>query len=100
MYSEQQIQVYINKAQQYLNLEESGLVNILNMKKDLAYKLYICANIKTVEDLSTRNETYIHDRLIACSEQVQYFTNCSTSLTGSENHLSSLRFQTFNRKVF
>ena len=24
----------------------------------------------------------------------------STSLTGSENHLSPLRFQTFNRKVF
>src|SRR5674476_594045 len=25
---------------------------------------------------------------------------CSTSPTGSENHLSPLRFQTFNRKVF
>ena len=27
-------------------------------------------------------------------------TNYSTSPTGSENHLSPLRFQTFNRKVF
>jgi PKD repeat protein len=27
-------------------------------------------------------------------------TNSSTSPTGSENHLSPLRFQTFNRKVF
>jgi AbrB family looped-hinge helix DNA binding protein len=26
--------------------------------------------------------------------------SCSTSPTGSENHLSPLRFQTFNRKVF
>src|SRR5665647_36287 len=31
----------------------------------------------------------------------QYIINqFSTSLTGAENHLSSLRFQTFNRKVF
>ena len=28
------------------------------------------------------------------------FLNISTSPTGSENHLSPLRFQTFNRKVF
>ena len=27
-------------------------------------------------------------------------TNYSTSPTGSENHLSPLRFQTFNRKIF
>jgi hypothetical protein len=39
---------------------------------------------------------------------IMYFINCknikvyniSTSLTRSENHLSPLRFQTFNRKVF
>jgi hypothetical protein len=35
----------------------------------------------------------------AVSKRTQFY-NCSTSLTGSENHLSSLRFQTFNRKVF
>jgi len=29
-----------------------------------------------------------------------YITQCSTSPTGSENHLSPSRFQTFNRKVF
>jgi hypothetical protein len=28
------------------------------------------------------------------------YLKSSTSLTGSENHLSPLRFQTFNRKVF
>jgi len=30
----------------------------------------------------------------------QFLSDISTSPTGSENHLSPLRFQTFNRKVF
>jgi len=37
------------------------------------------------------------DDFLPNSTQFQYF---STSPTGSENHLSPLRFQTFNRKVF
>lgn len=68
-YSEQQIQLAIDKAQKSLGIDKSELVTILKMDKDLASKLYNFANIRTIEDLSTRNSTYICNRLKTCNEE-------------------------------
>lgn len=70
-YSEQQIRMYINKAQEYVGVDNFDFVKKLKMDRNLAFKLYYVANIKTIEDLSTRNETYICNRLKTCNEEVK-----------------------------
>ncbi|MFZ2498179.1 hypothetical protein [Methanosarcina sp.] len=73
-YSEQQLQKYIDKAQEYMGIDKSELVTELKMDRELTLKLYKFANIRTIEDLSTRNEKYIHSRLIVCKEEVDEST--------------------------
>lgn len=69
-YSEQQLQKCIDKAQEYMGIDKSELVTVLKMDRELTLKLYKFANIRTIEDLSTRNERYIHNRLTVCKEEV------------------------------
>jgi len=58
-------------------------------------------NYKCIIHRSSPHYTSI-DRLVrtGLNSKSDVSGNCSTSPTGSENHLSPLRFQTFNRKVF
>ncbi|KKH46814.1 hypothetical protein [Methanosarcina sp. 1.H.A.2.2] len=70
-YSIDQIQRYINKAQEYLGIDKSELITIFNMDKELASKIYNFANIRTIEDLSSRNPKYICKRLKTCNEKVE-----------------------------
>ncbi len=65
-----QIQLAIEKAQEYLGIGKSKFVKILGMEEDLASKLYNFANIKTLEDLSTRNKKYICNIMKARNEEV------------------------------
>jgi hypothetical protein len=53
-------------------------------------------HITLVGPIDTNQEA----KLIADFISICNHTGFSTSPTGSENHLSPLRFQTFNRKVF
>jgi PKD repeat protein len=69
-YSILQIQRSIKKAQQYMGIDESELVTILKMDKDIAFKLYNCADIRTVEDLSKHTKENINKKLIICNEKV------------------------------
>jgi hypothetical protein len=69
-YSKQQIQMCIKKAKKYMGIDESELVTILKMDKDLAFKLYKCASIETIEDLSTYDKKCLSNRLIGCNEEV------------------------------
>ena len=69
-YSIQQIQRYINKAQEYLGIDKSELITILKMDKELASKLYNFANIRTIEDLSTSEVEDVYTKLEVCKEDV------------------------------
>ena len=64
-----QIRLAIEKAQEYLGIGKSKFVKVLGMKEDLASKLYNFANIRTIEDLSSRNEEYIYNRLSICKQE-------------------------------
>lgn len=68
-YSEEQIQGYIDKANEHIGKGEYKLIKILKDKQELASRIYKFANIKTIEDLSTRNKTYIYNRLKTCNEE-------------------------------
>ncbi|MCQ1536673.1 hypothetical protein FTO70_13545 [Methanosarcina sp. KYL-1] len=70
-YSEQQIQIYINKAQEYLGIDKSNFVTELEMGKDLAFKLYYIANIKTIKDLATCNPKEVHEKICDCKKEAE-----------------------------
>ena len=67
-------------------------------------KLYWSDEVYRIFELDPQEFEQIHDAFFKYvhpedREYVNHAIN-STSPTGSENHLSPLRFQTFNRKVF
>ncbi|WP_410509959.1 hypothetical protein RSJ42_07495 [Methanosarcina hadiensis] len=86
-YSDQQIQLAIDKARETLGIDKSKLVRVLKMDKELASKLYNFVNIKTIEDLSTLNEEYIYKKLSACNqgankEKIKEYINSAIEYTG------------------
>lgn len=68
-YSEQQIRMYINKAQKYLGVNNFDFVKKLKMDRDLAFKLYYVANIKTIEELKDCDAKEVHDKLCNCNNK-------------------------------
>jgi len=50
-YSGQQIKMYIDRARTYMSIDKSEFVTKLDMDRDLAFKLYYFASVKTLEDL-------------------------------------------------
>lgn len=84
-YTEEQLQLYIDRAKYYTEMDKnSDLVKYLKMDKDLAFKLWLLADITDIYDLKNCDPKYIHkktcdykkesqedhDRLCECSEEI------------------------------
>lgn len=69
-YSEPQIKMYIDRARTYLNIDKSELVTKLKMDRDLAFKLYYFANIKTLEDMKKCDPREVHGRICDSKEEL------------------------------
>ena len=75
-YSEQQIKMFIDRAQTYMNIDKSEFVTRLKMNKDHAFKLFYFANIKTLEDLKNCDPHEVHDRVCDCKEEAEKLAKC------------------------
>jgi len=62
-YSKQQVKMYIDRAQTYMNIGRSEFITKLNMDRDLAFKLYYFAGIKTLEDLKNCNPANVFEKI-------------------------------------
>ncbi len=70
-YSEKQIQRYINKAQEYMEIDKSDFVKELKMSKDQAFKLCYIASIKTIEQLANCDPGKVHEILCDCPKEAE-----------------------------
>jgi outer membrane lipoprotein SlyB len=72
-YSEKQIQRYINKAQEYMEIDKSDFVKEqeLKMSKDQAFKLCYIASIKTIEELANCDPGKVHEILCDCPKEAE-----------------------------
>jgi hypothetical protein len=67
-YSEQQIRMYINKAQKNKGVDKLDFVKSFKMDRDLAFKLYYVANIKTIGELKNCNPEEVHKKICNCKK--------------------------------
>ena len=74
-YSINHIKLYINKAKDYIDMDKSEFVTKLKMDRDLAFKLYYFANIKTIEDLKDCNPKEVHDKICDCKNEAELLAN-------------------------
>ncbi len=72
-YSEKQIQRYINKAQEYMEIDKSDFVKEqeLKMSKDQAFKLCYIASIKTIKELADCDPEKVHEILCDCPKEAE-----------------------------
>ncbi|WP_164888565.1 hypothetical protein [Methanosarcina sp. MSH10X1] len=70
-YSEEQVKMYIDKARTYMSIDRSEFVTKLDMSRDLAFKLYHFANIKTLEDLKNCDPQEVHEKICDCKKDVE-----------------------------
>ncbi len=64
--------MYIDRAKTYLNIDKSELVTKLKMDRDLAFKLYYFANIKTLEDMKKCDPKEVHDKICDSKNEANY----------------------------
>lgn len=84
-YEQKQLEPYTKRAKYYTEMDEKNdLVKYLKMDRDLAFKLYLRADIKDFYDLKKCDPKYVHknicdyktesqeahDRLCECSEEI------------------------------
>jgi hypothetical protein len=70
-YSEEQVKMYIDRARTYMNIDKSEFVTKLNMSRDLAFKIYYFASIKTLEELKNCDPEKVHERICDCKREAE-----------------------------
>ena len=58
-----EIEKYIEAAKEYMDIDGSELVTILEMDKDLAFKIFHFANIRTIKELSNKELKDVYRKL-------------------------------------